>query len=222
MNVTTVNNNVTKAQANVRYPKFETKSTSDSKGMYRTAAYGYRNYGIGAESTTLPSEAITTLIDSKSVFDCERLALTVTYKNALDKLGPTVFNSRVRTIRISTTIPFRQVPERLQGILESIRVSEDQLEVGDWVYLANPERYRQLCLAKYGYVGAYTGEHLIVSGKNPLLFRGHVNVVSEGKTLDEWKRFLHDGIPSKYLVNINAIALKTDENGLIIARRIKD
>lgn len=222
MNVTTVNNNISKAQANIRYPKAETKSIPDSKGMYRTAANGFRNYGIGTESTAIPSEAIGNLIDSKSVFDCERLALAVTYKNALDKLGATAFNSRVRTVRISTTIPFRQVPERLQGILESIRVSEDQLQVGDWVYLANPERYRQLCLAKYGYVGAYSGEHLIVSGTNPLLFRGHVNVVSEGKTLDEWKRFLHDGIPSKYLVNINAIALKTDENGLIIARRIKD
>ena len=217
MNVTTINNNVSKAQANVRYP-------NANKIKYSTECKSYLNYGLGLQQylDIPPSQAINQLIDSKCTLDCERLALTVTYKNALDKLGAVEFNRRVRSIRVSTTIPFRQVPERLQAILEPIRVSEADLNVGDWVYLSNPPRYRQLCLAKYGYVGAYNGEHLVVSGTNPTVYRGHINVVSDGKSLDEWKKFLHDGIPSKYLVNVNEIGLARDENGLIIARRIKD
>ena len=217
MNVTTVNNNITRAQSMARYPEF-----GDLK--FQTDAQRFVNFGPTIQSDVgyTPSLAIERLLDSKSTMDCERLASTVTYKNALDKLGAVEFNKRVRAVRIGSMPPFYKINQYLDPIVHIVKVRQDQLEVGDWVYLANPERYRQLCLAKHGYVGAYSGEHLIVSGTSPLLFRGHVNGVSEGKTLDEWKRFLHDGIPSKYLVNINAIGLKTDENGLIIARRIKD
>ena len=117
MNITTINNNMTKAQSNIRYPEIGRVSyTTDSKAF---VSYGM---GIKQKDDTQPSTAIQDLMDSKSFLDCERLALTVTYKNALDKLGQTVFNSRVRTIRISTTLPFTNVPQRLKSILEPIRI----------------------------------------------------------------------------------------------------
>lgn len=218
MNVTTVNNNINKAQANIRYPEI-------GNVRYVTDSKEFDNYGLGIkqkDNDTTPSDAIQDLMDSKSFLDCERLALTVTYQNALDKLGTTAFNSRVRTVRISTTIPFRQVPERLQGILESIRVSEDQLEVGDWVYLKNTPRYAELC-DRDGSRGAYTGEHLIVSDTNPLRFRGHINSIdyNDGYPLDWWQKTLHEGTPFNTEVPLSDIQLAT-ENGLILARRIKD
>jgi hypothetical protein len=162
-------------------------------------------------------------MDSKSFLDCERLALTVTYKNALDKLGQTVFNSRVRTIRISTTLPFTNVPQRLKSILEPIRVSIDELQVGDWVYLNNTPRYAELC-DRDGSRGAYTGEHLIVSNTNPLRFRGHINEIdfNDGYPLIWWKKMLHRGTPFNHEVDLSEIQLATNAQGLIIGRRIVD
>jgi hypothetical protein len=217
MNVTTINNNITKAQANVRYP--------EGQVIYKTDAKGFYNYGTGMQSNSNidASHAINELLDSQSYMECERFALAVTYKNALDKLGSGVFCSRVSSVRIRRTAPFNQVPQKLQPILQSIRLlNESELKVGDWVFLSNSPQYRDLCLAEYGRVRESSGEHLIVSGTNPTLYRGHVDVVEDGLTLDQWKHELHDAIPNNHLVNVNEIGLARDENGLIIARRIKD
>ena len=219
MNISTIkcNNNITKAQANIRYPR-HANYTTKSKSMI--------SYGIGIKQkpNINPSDAIEDLLDSKSFMDCERLALTVTYKNALDKLGPTVFNNRVRSIRISTTIPFTNVPMRLRPILEPIRVTINELKVGDWVYLENTPRYSELCALNGGRQGAYAGEHLIVSDTNPLRFRGHINSIdyNDGYELDFQIEFMRNGTPFNEQVPLSEIKLATDEQGLIIGRRIID
>jgi hypothetical protein len=217
MNVTTVNNNITRAQSTARYPEF-------GNLKFQTDAQRFVNFGptIQSDEGYLPSEAIEALLDSKSTMDCERLAATVTYKNALDKLGATKFNRRVRAVRIGAMPPFYKMNRYLAPIVDIVTVRQDQLQLGDWVFLKNVPNYQELSKKKFGRVHESTGEHLIVSGTNPLLFRGHVDIVEEGQTLAQWKQELFDSVPNNHRANIDDIDFSRDENGLIIARRIKD
>ena len=193
---------------NVRYP-LERASFSTESEMWER-----RPLSIVLSPKIRPSEAIVSMLNSKSFLECERTALLSTYFLLLRKIGPRRFDQTVKDLKIVANFNFTKIPQNLKAHQEFVHLrSFDEVKIGDWLYIENSEKYRDIHPG-----GAASGEHVICSSVLPLTFIGLLHK-TEPLSYEAWLDMLLKMSPGIKISEMKGV-LKRD--GMIIAKRLKD
>ena len=185
-----------------------------SKGVkYQTKSKDFISYGLGIKSKPNVNcyNAIQDFMKKPALLDCERSILAIVLFSLAMTYKEPLFNELVKEIRITSSLNFVNIPSQAQNCIKLTRISSvDELQTGDWVYIQNHPDY----LSHYS-GGAASGEHVICTSMNPLLFYGLLD--RQERTIDEWITILHLSAPA---LNKNEIpGILRDSNNNILVRR---